>query len=359
MIDDAKGSARSPGAAAATAEGGDARRRLRSPEVREHLDRLPLQTDPADFAELLAAAAREAVRADRAFCRLAPSEATAGSDRRLVAPLVEPGGDVLGELVAERAAPFDPQEAAALEALARHGGALLVILPPATLSAESEGERSAGRAARPPAPTPAPGARPAVPEPKGPAAPADLPHLKRGAADVFRREALESLRDSDEHGKPLELPSGWLRWSFRLLLVALAAGLVFLGTADVAERVAGAAEVGTGGNGGSARARVVLPGAAADRVVPGMEGRLRLDARPGEELPIRVVAVRNTGPASARRTVAEVEVADRSIEVDGGSVPLRAGMRGTAEIVVGRQPLLYGLMPGLRSLGGGGAEDRR
>lgn len=357
MIDDAKGSARSPGAAAATAEGGDARRRLRSPEVREHLDRLPLQTDPADFAELLAAAAREAVRADRAECRLAPSEATAGSDRRLVAPLVEPGGDVLGELLverSERAEPFGDEEAAALAALARHGAALLAILPPASLSAESEGDRAAGRAARSPAPT----GRRAVPEPKGPAAPADLPHLKRGAADVFRREALESLRDSDEHGKPLELSSGWLRWSFRLLLAGLAAGLVFLWTADVAERAAGAAEVIAGGD--TPRGRVVLADAGGGRVVPGMAGRLRLDARPGDELPIRVVSVRTAGPAAAGRTVAEVEVTSRSIEVDGGSVPLRAGMRGTAEIVVGREPILHALVPGLRSLGGGGGgEDRR
>lgn len=92
-----------------------------------------------------------------------------------------------------------------------------------------------------------------------------------------------------------------------------------------------------------------------------MVGHLRLDAGPAAELPIRVVSVRQEGAPpdgpAAGRAVAEVEVTDRSIEVDGGSVPLRAGMRGTAEIVVGRQPILHGLMPGLRSLGGGEADD--
>lgn len=365
--------------------------RLAAPAVREVLDRLPLQTEAAELAELLVQAALEAALGDRARCLLHdPADGTLwspepgggerresaavglasfvlrsgapvrlaraaadprhdppaddpegdGDERFLAVPLTAPGGEVLGVLTAVRGAarePFDDRDAAALEALARHGAALLAVLHPASV-------------------VPAPRTAAARTGPRGPEGAADAPASHR----LFRPEALASWRGTaNEHGNPLELSSGWLRWGFRLLVAGLVAGCVVLATAEVADRVPAPAVVRAPGGGAPPHVEAVVPVGPGAPVRPGMEGVLHLDGFPDLEVPIEVRSVRElagSGDPGGPRLTVEASLPGTSFSAGDGEREPRDGMRGRVEIVRGREPLVFTLMPGLRSLrdGGGG-----
>lgn len=383
---------RRSGSGEAVGRTGGAWLRLGSPAVREVLDRLPLQTGAGELAELLAQAALDVGLGDRARCLLHdPADGTLwspepgggerresaavglasfvlrsgspvrlaraaadprhdpsaddpggdGDERFLAVPLTAPGGEVVGVLTAVRSGarePFDDQDAAALDALARHGAALLAVLDP--LSVLAEPGPASGRAG-----------------PRGPEGTADAPAPHR----LFRSEALASWRGTaNEHGNPLELSSGWLRWGFRLLVAGLAAGFLYLATAEVADRVPAPAVVRAPGGGAPPHVEAVVPVGAGALVRSGMEGVLRLDGSPGVAVPIEVRSVGKLAEAEepgAPQVTVEASLPGTSLSAGDGERELRDGMQGRVEIVLGREPLLFSLLPGLRSLRGDGGGD--
>ena len=261
--------------------------RLRSRTVIENLNRLALQEEPADMAELLAEAAQEVGAADRAACLLhdtsdetlwardpitggerranaslglvgfvlrsglavrvermaddprwdqrADDPRGEGEDRFLAVPLETPEGESFGVLTMVRGDeddPFSEAEVRIVERLALMAAGHFkdhFLSPVAVRQAET--------------------------------APAE------GQA-VFRQAAVERwMGESEEHGDPLRISPAWIRRSYRALLLLSAAAIVFLLLVEVDEYATGAAVVRSGG-----RIDLMAPMAASVatvEVVPG------------------------------------------------------------------------------------------
>lgn len=128
------------------------------------------------------------------------------AERFLGAPVRGADGEVSAVLVAIRNAqepPFEPREIAALEAVAAHVAPYLAAL-----------------------------------------APADTAGMHRGP---FRERALREHELSAMPLEPLRLAPGWTRWTYWLLIAALAAGLLALVLVRVPEYASGVAVVRAGG----------------------------------------------------------------------------------------------------------------
>lgn len=146
------------------------------------------------------------------------------AERFLGAPVRGADGEVAAVLVAVRHAqepPFEPREIAALEAVAAHAAPYLAALAPA-------GEV-----------------------------------LQRGP---FRERALREREMSATPLEPLRLAPGWTRWTYWLMVAALAAGLLALVLVRVPEYASGVAVVRAGGRvevtataGGTVAALAVAP----------------------------------------------------------------------------------------------------
>jgi hemolysin D len=103
------------------------------------------------------------------------------------------------------------------------------------------------------------------------------------------------------------------------------------------------------------QAEVTLPPAGAGRVRPGLGVKLLYDAFPYQRHGVRRGTVRWVSPAgigqgAAALFRAHVELVDTAIRVDGASRPLRPGMTGRAEVVVGRRPAITYAFEPLRQL---------
>jgi len=107
--------------------------------------------------------------------------------------------------------------------------------------------------------------------------------------------------------------------------------------------------------GAKLQAVLTVPQSGSARVRPGRGVKLLYDAFPYGRYGIRYGTVRWVSPASIDAennpgfyTFADIE--DEAIMVDGQPLPLRAGMRGTAKIVLGRRSLMSYAFEPLRQL---------
>jgi len=92
---------------------------------------------------------------------------------------------------------------------------------------------------------------------------------------LFRREALDHLKDAREHGDVLRLPPAWTRWTWPLIVAGAVVGLVFLLVGHVSEYASGPAVVRLEGgfdlvadSGGTVAEVLVVPGQAIHRGQP-------------------------------------------------------------------------------------------
>ena len=103
------------------------------------------------------------------------------------------------------------------------------------------------------------------------------------------------------------------------------------------------------------QAVLTVPQLGTARVRPGQGVKLLYDAFPYGRYGIRYGTVRWVSPASIDAEnnpgfYTFADIADEAIMVDGQPLPLRAGMRGTAQIVLGRRSLISYVFEPLRQL---------
>jgi biotin carboxyl carrier protein len=95
---------------------------------------------------------------------------------------------------------------------------------------------------------------------------------------IFRQAAMDAHRQAARHGRPLHIVSTWTRWAVRVIVIVVAAGLVFAVTARVGEYAQGMAVVRREG-------RVVVTSAVSGTV----QG---LEVQPGRHVVAGQVLVR-------------------------------------------------------------------
>jgi membrane fusion protein len=103
------------------------------------------------------------------------------------------------------------------------------------------------------------------------------------------------------------------------------------------------------------QAELIVPQSGSARVRPGQGVKLLYDAFPYGRYGVRYGTVRWVSPASVgsednRSFHAFAEIEDEAIVVEGQPRPLRAGMRGTAKIVLGKRSLISYAFEPLRQL---------
>ena len=103
------------------------------------------------------------------------------------------------------------------------------------------------------------------------------------------------------------------------------------------------------------QAVLTVPQSESARVRPGRGVKLLYDAFPYGRYGIRYGTVRWVSPASVDAENnpgfhAFADIEDEAIMVDGEPLPVRAGMRGTAKIVIGRRSLMSYAFEPLRQL---------
>jgi multidrug efflux pump subunit AcrA (membrane-fusion protein) len=103
------------------------------------------------------------------------------------------------------------------------------------------------------------------------------------------------------------------------------------------------------------QAELTVPSSGVGRIKPEQRARLKYDAFPYQRYGLKDGTVRWVSPASmamengsAFRVL--VEASDRTVRADGEDRPLRAGMGGRAEVVVGRRSLISVAFEPLRQL---------
>jgi hypothetical protein len=103
------------------------------------------------------------------------------------------------------------------------------------------------------------------------------------------------------------------------------------------------------------QADIALPQSGVARVHAGLGVKLLYDAFPFGRYGIRYGTVRWVSPASVESENSDgfhafADIDDQAIMVDGQSRPLRAGMRGTAKILLGKRSLISYVFEPLRQL---------
>lgn len=106
---------------------------------------------------------------------------------------------------------------------------------------------------------------------------------------------------------------------------------------------------------GRLQADLPLSQAAVGRIKPGQRAKLLYDAYPYQRYGVRYGTVRWVSPATVATVKgsqfrALVDIDDESILIEGQPRPLKAGMRGTGRIVVGRRTLIAYAFGPLRQL---------
>jgi adhesin transport system membrane fusion protein len=103
------------------------------------------------------------------------------------------------------------------------------------------------------------------------------------------------------------------------------------------------------------QAKLTLPESGSVRIRPGQVATLLYDAFPYGLYGVRYGTIRWAGSAvvdsqNSRNFHAFADIDDKTILVDGQPRPLRAGMRGTAKIVLGKRSLISYAFEPLRQL---------
>lgn len=196
------------------------------------------------------------------------------------------------------------------------------------------------------------------------------------ARQLFRDEAMDHhVRGTEGRRDVLRLSPSWARWSYWALLAMVLVGLLFVIFAEVSTHVSGPAVVDVADD-GEARAWALLPvdgGGAA--TAPGMEARLDLAGLDAVGGPVRVATVSSrpiTAEAAAELPAGLGDLYDPAepmmlvsltlpdqparpptdpVGDDGAGRAWRGGLRGTAEVRLGSDKLLFQLVPALRTGG--------
>ena len=103
------------------------------------------------------------------------------------------------------------------------------------------------------------------------------------------------------------------------------------------------------------QAEVLVPQSGVPMLRPGQSVKLRYDAFPYQRYGVRFGRIRWIGPAGAGRSDsvafrALVDLEQDSIRVQGQARPLQAGMRGLADVIVGRRSLVSYAIEPIRAL---------
>ncbi len=140
--------------------------------------------------------------------------------------------------------------------------------------------------------------------------------------DLFRKEALEfHTRGDASSGGVIRLGAPWLRWSFRLLVALVAAGVAIALFAHTDESSTGPAVI----NGRDGTFSALLPAAVAPQLSSARSFRIRVDG--GRELRVDVTRAR----AIASRTT-----------LDGLPTPTQPSLLLSGRIAQGRADLARG-----------------
>ena len=187
----------------------------------------------------------ERLASDPRYEREADDPEGSGEERLAAVPVAGEDGSPLAVLAAVRNAdrpPFSPEDTAALALLAAHAGLPLAQAVAAERLEEAERRREAG--------------------------------LRDSALDLFREEALAHHTAGEAHeGDLLDLSPRWTRWTYKVLLAILAAGILYVCLGRLDDYAAGPAVVRLAGltdltatSAGTVSAVAVRPG---QRVVAG------------------------------------------------------------------------------------------
>lgn len=153
-------------------------------------------------------------------------------------------------------------------------------------------------------------------------------------AELFRSEALAHRARPEGGGAVLRTSSLWASRAFWALLVLVGVALGLASQLQVERSVAGSPAT-------DPRGRVVV-------LVPASEGR-----EVGTGDPVRIGTSR-ARVISLAPVVSGSEISDRfGVEMEGPAIPLLTDARtasGTARVVVGSDPILVALVPGLSGL---------
>jgi hypothetical protein len=160
---------------------------------------------------------------------------------------------------------------------------------------------------------------------------------------LFRQEALEFQASGPRQGGVLRLDPRWTKWLYWIVLVLVAAGVVFTATARTSETTSGPALINV-----QERTFVALvPAAASPDLQSGQLVRLQLDGPHGRALTARVLraevadqaGVRRAGFASSSQPVTLV-TGVLAPHADMASLPSSPRQEGRAVVVLRSQRII-------------------
>lgn len=187
------------------------------------------------------------------------------------------------------------------------------------------------------------------------------------AQRLFREEALAHTEGQRQEGRLLRIGPFWLRWSYRLLVAVLVAGLAFVALGRVHEVARGPAVLRVDAEG--ARVLALLPGNLRPRLRRGAALSLTLPEYPDARCALVVDSVDAAALAGAPLlarlgddlaalprldgpvAVVQARLPRRTFLSQGRRLPYLAGMVGSAEVRLGTERLVFALLPGLSALG--------
>lgn len=139
----------------------------------------------------------------------------------------------------------------------------------------------------------------------------------------------------------MDAPARVARWTAWLFLAVLAAALVFACTVRLPETVS-ASFVLEPGQGHDPLVRLTVPESAFPRLKPGQEARLSYNAYPSQRYGSAVAILEHISPAALDSQEGTGLPATAILQAGPRGHPLepQPGMRGEAQIIVGRNTLL-------------------
>jgi multidrug efflux pump subunit AcrA (membrane-fusion protein) len=328
-------------------------------EISDLLRRLAVLPGPIERAELLAEAAREIARAERAYCLTydprdqtlwGPDPASGGERRESAAVGLASFALRSGMTVQVARAGRDPRYDREADDPLGDGTERLVAVP---VPAEDGRITAVLVAVRRPADGElgaadlealhrlAAAAAPYLPLPET----ADLGTGGVAADPLFRREAVEHYQFGEQAQDPLEISPAWTRWSYWTLLGALAAALVFSLVGEIRDYATGSGVVWMGGRDEvtAAEAGTVagVEVAAGQRVEPGQVLVRLYDAqeaaelaRMEEEFELQLInRLRDPGDASAEQALIALRTQRQLARSRLGQRAVKAPSAGTASDV--------------------------
>lgn len=190
----------------------------------------------------------------------------------------------------------------------------------------------------------------------------------RGTTGPFSADALRHYaRDGDDLGHPVEVSPRWTRWAFPLMVLALVAGSVYASAFSIGEYAKGVAVIQR--QGAAASLVAAFPARYRPQLAPGMRLHVEIDGyEPGTELPTIASVGDVVDAGEASRLLGIADAGSRpGASLTGAVVMVRSplpdaaatredgherylGLRGTAEVKVGSERLLFSLLPRLRVL---------